>query len=138
MLRSLDMDQQKIGDKSIRFLFVLDGATSHLTAYPCKSTSPSEVITKLHERMDTPQMNPKTICADMAFHHPHDVQAFYRMDNVKRLPPGPHTPWPNRAERCVRLFKEFLSALVDTAFKIRMRTLCRRLLLASSCARQRR
>ena len=25
------------------FLIVLDGATSHLTAYPCKSTSPSEV-----------------------------------------------------------------------------------------------
>ena len=34
-------------------LSVLDGATSHLTAYPCKSTSPSEVITKLHEWMDT-------------------------------------------------------------------------------------
>ena len=43
--------------------------------------------------MDTFQMNPKTICADMAFHHPHDMQAFYRMHNVKRIPTGPHTPW---------------------------------------------
>ena len=68
-----------------------------MTAYPCKSTSPSEVMTKLHEWMDTFHLNPKTICTDMAFHQPHDMQAFYRMRNVKRLPTGPHTPWPNRA-----------------------------------------
>ena len=67
--------------------------------------------------MDTFQMNPKANCADMAFHHPHDMQAFYRMHNVKRLPTGPHTPWPHRAEMGVRLFKKFLSALVDTASK---------------------
>ena len=62
-------------------------------------------------------MNPKAICADMTFHHPHDVQAFYRMHNVKRLLTGPHTPWPNRADMGVRLFKKFLSAVVDTASK---------------------
>ena len=45
------------------------------------------------------------------------MQAFDRMHNVKRLPTGPHTPWPNRAEIGVRLFKKFLSALVDTASK---------------------
>ena len=60
-------------------------------------------------------LNPKAICADMAFHHPHDMQAFFRMHNVKRLPTGPHAPWPNRAEMGVRLFKKFLLALVDTA-----------------------
>ena len=60
-------------------------------------------------------MNPKAICADMAFHHRHDMQAFYQMHNVKRFPTEPHTPWPNRAETGVRLFKKFLSALVDTA-----------------------
>ena len=36
-------------------------ATSHLTAYPCKSTSPSAVIAELHEWMGTFQMNPKEI-----------------------------------------------------------------------------
>ena len=51
------------------------------------------------------------------FHHPHDMQAFYRMHNVKRIRTEPHTPWPNRAEMCVRLFKTFLLALVDTASK---------------------
>ena len=67
--------------------------------------------------MDTFQMNPKAIFADMAFHHPHDLQAFYRMRNVKRLPTGPHSPWPNRAEMGVRLFKKFLLAHVDTDFQ---------------------
>ena len=62
-------------------------------------------------------MNPKAICADMAFHHPHAMQGFYRVHNVKRLSTGPHTPWPNRAEMGVRLFKKFLSAFVDTASK---------------------
>ena len=91
----LDHGSAEIGNKTVGLLIVSDGATSHLTAYPCKSTSPSEVIAKLHEWMDTFQMNPKAICADMAFHQPHDMQAFYRMHNAKRLPRGPHTPWPN-------------------------------------------
>ena len=43
-----------------------------------------EVFAKLHEWMDTFQMNPKAIFASMAFHHPDDMQAFYRMHNVKR------------------------------------------------------
>ena len=68
------MDQPKLKKKLV-FLIILDGATSHLTAHPCKSTSPSEVISKLHEWMDTFQMNPKATCADVTFHHPHDFQA---------------------------------------------------------------
>ena len=60
----LDHGSTKIGDKTIGFLIVLDGATSHLTAYPFKSTFQSEVISKLYEWMDTFQMNQKAICAD--------------------------------------------------------------------------
>ena len=63
----LDHESAKLGDKTFGFLFLLDAVTSHLTAYPCKSTSPSEVISKLHEWMDTFQMNPKAMCADVAF-----------------------------------------------------------------------
>ena len=55
----LDHGSAKIGDKTFGFLIVLDGATSHLTAHPCKSTSPSKVFSKLHEWMDTFQMNPR-------------------------------------------------------------------------------
>ena len=106
------MAPTKIGDQAFGFLIVLNGATSHLTACPCKSTSPSEVMSKLHEWMDTCQVNPEEICADMASHHPHDMQAFHRMHNIKRFPTGPHTPWPNRAEMGVRLYKKFFSALL--------------------------
>ena len=53
-------------ETTIGFLIVLDGATSRLTGYPCKSTSPSEVIAELHDWMDTFQTNPKAICEDMA------------------------------------------------------------------------
>ena len=113
----LDHGSTQIGQKTFRFLIVLDGAAAHLTACPCKSTSPSGVISKFHELMDTFQMNLKTICADMTFHHPHDMQAFYRLHNIKTLTIGPRTPWPNRDEMEVRLFKKFLSALVDTASK---------------------
>ena len=67
--------------------------------------------------METFQMIPKAICADGAFHHPHDMQAFFRMHNVKTIPTRPRTPWPNRAEMGVRLFEKFLLALVDTASK---------------------
>ena len=104
-----DHGSTKIGDQTFGVLIVLDGATSHITAYPWKSTSPSEVISKLHEWMDTFQMNPKAICAEMAFHHPHDMQAFYRMHNIKRFPTGCRNYWPNRAEIGVRLFKKVLS-----------------------------
>ena len=37
------------------------------------------------------------------------------LHHVKGLPKGRHTPWPNRADMGVRLFKKFLLAFVDTA-----------------------
>ena len=100
----LDNGSTKIEDKTFGFLFIWDGTTSHLTAFPCKSTSPSEVISQLHECMDTFQVNPKAICSDMAFHQAHDMQAFYRMHNVKR-------------DGCTIVQEVSLSALVDTASK---------------------
>ena len=81
---------QKIGDQNVGILIVLDGAATNSTAYPCKSTCPSETISKLHELMETFQSTPKAICADMAFHHLDDMQAFYRMHIVTGFPTRPH------------------------------------------------
>ena len=111
---------------------VLDGATSHLTAHPCKSTSPAQVVSKLHEWMDLFHMNPKAICADMAFHHLHDTQACCRMHSIKRFPTGPHSPWPNRAEVGVRLFEKFLLGTRGYSLQnFGQKLLCRRLDLTS-------
>ena len=96
---------------------ILDGTTSYLTVYPCISTSASEVIQRIHEWMDTYQVNPKSICGDMAFHSPMELQEFYRLHNIRPLPTGPHTPWPNRAETGVRLFKKFFHTLVEDVAK---------------------
>ena len=78
----------KMETKSSDVWLFSDGVTSHLTVNPCKSTSTSEVIAKLHECMDTFQMNPKTICVDMTLLNPRDMQTLYRMHNVKRIPTG--------------------------------------------------
>ena len=56
---------------------------------------------RVHKCMDTFQMNPKSICADVAFHHPHDLRI--QQDHI--------TPWPNRAEMGMRLFQHFLGTL---------------------------
>ena len=63
--------------------------------------------------MDIYQATPKAICADMAFHNPHNLKDFYRLHDIKPMPIGPHTPWSNRAETAVRLFRKFMKALVD-------------------------
>ena len=55
-LTFLDHGFTKLVDQTFGFLIVLDGGTSHLTAYPCESNSPSEVISKLYVWMDTFQI----------------------------------------------------------------------------------
>ena len=35
-----------------------------------------------------------------------DFQAYFRFHGIKECPCGPRTPWPNRAETAVRLFKK--------------------------------
>ena len=83
------MDPQRLEAKTFGFLIIFDGGTSHLTAYPCKSTSTLEVIAKIREWMVTFQMNPKSISADMALHRPDDMQSFHRMHKVKKILTGP-------------------------------------------------
>ena len=109
----MDHGTIKIREKPYVFLLILDAATSYLAAYPSVSTGTEEVIKHLHEWMDIYQATPKAICADMAFHNPHNLKDFYRLHNIRPVPTGPHTPWPNRAETAVRLFKKFMKALVE-------------------------
>ena len=115
----LDRGSKQIGDKTFGLMFILFG-WSYITfdSISCKSTPRSEVSSKLHEWMDTYQMNPKPICGYIwPSTNLITCRHFYRIHNIKRLPTRPYTPWPNRAEMGVRLFKKFLSALVDAASK---------------------
>ena len=60
----------------------------------------------------------------------HDIQTFYRMHIVTRIPTGRHTPWPNRARMGVRMFKKIILALVDTAPKNMDQTILAHITLA--------
>ena len=92
-------------------LLVLDGATSLLWAKAQRSYEAGETLDNLREWCDTHSSRPKTICGDSAFFQPH-FQKWYRGEGIKELPTGPKTPWPNRAESAVRLFKKQFTLLV--------------------------
>ena len=89
--------------------------------------------------METYQCTPKTICADMAF-TTDKFASFYRHHGIRPLPTGPGTPWPNRAEAAVRLFKLYLSdSLVEVGKhpelkKVTPRSLFRKAAMARNMA----
>merc|ERR1711963_526932 len=68
----------------------------------------AETIDNLREWVELYQSTPKAICSDMAF-TTGDFEVFYRNHGIRSMPTGPGTPWPNRAEAAVRLFKRHLS-----------------------------
>ena len=67
--------------------------------------------------MDTFQMHPKAICAETAFHHPHDMQAFYRMQILRDCLLNHILLGQIELKWVSDCIKWFLSALVDTASK---------------------
>jgi hypothetical protein len=89
-------------------LIILDAATSFLAAFPQKTFQAEETLDNFREWMELYQCTPKALCSDMAFTTP-EFAEFYRRHNIRPLPTGPATPWPNRAEAAVRLFKAHLS-----------------------------
>ena len=86
------------------FLLLLDGASHLLSAKHQKSAHEDDTQEQVRIWMDTFQCVPKAVCADEAFMTP-SWQDFWAHHSIKTLPLGPRTPWPNRAETAVRLFK---------------------------------
>ncbi len=110
-------------------LVVLDGATNMLWAAPQRSKSNAETLEHLRDWMDNNQCVPTCVVADMAFANG-DMDRFYRHWNIRFLPTGPRTPWPNRAESAVRLFKRMYHLLSNanldpTLPEPTLRQLCR-------------
>ena len=85
-------------------LMVLDGATNLLWACPQRSKSNEETTDILREWMDNFQCVPRCLVSDMGFVSTM-MDKFYRHWGIHHLATGPRTPWPNRAEAAVRLFK---------------------------------
>ena len=91
-------------------LLIFDAASSELWADACTSASVDESLDLFRQWMDQNQCRPKALVADMAFSGP-TFQKFYAFHNIKYIPTGSYTPWPNRAESAVRLFKRTFAVL---------------------------
>ena len=64
--------------------------------------------------MPTHSCKLKRVVADMAFFTP----SFWKTHGVKTMPTGRATPWPNRAETAVRLFKrQYEKLLLDASVR---------------------
>ena len=57
--------------------------------------------------MDTCHSNPKTLCANMAFHSS-GLPDFFRRFASNLFSTGPYTPWPNQKEATIRVCKATL------------------------------
>ena len=75
----------------------------------------TETLNSLRGWIDAHHCVPKSIVADMAFVNGADFISFYRSHNIRPIPTGPRTPWPNPAETAVRLFKRQFRLLVSYA-----------------------
>jgi hypothetical protein len=107
----IDHADVKISGKVYVVLIVVDAATSFISAYAQNNKDSEHTIENLREWMETFQCVPKALCAHMAFTG-HEFSTFYKIYNIKPLMTGivtgSATPWPNRAEAAVRLFKRHL------------------------------
>ena len=85
-------------------MLVLDGATNLLSATAQPPLNNKETIQALRLWTDENNCMPKAIVGDEAFLK-EDFLPYYRTHGIRECPCGSRTPWPNRAETAVRLFK---------------------------------
>ncbi len=95
-------------------LLMLDGATHLLWARPQQTLSAEDTLQGFREWMDHNQCIPRVIVSDMAFTTVPFV-TFYAYHGIRNIATGPRTPWPNRAESAVRLFKRMFAVLAEDA-----------------------
>ena len=100
--------------KKHQLFLVLDGATSLL--WGATQQEGTEPVTQdlFREWMHVHSCKPKWVVADMAFFTP-SWMTFWKTHGVKTMPTGRATPWPNRAETAVRLFKRQYEKLLTDA-----------------------
>ena len=109
------VDHQEIQFRTAKYvvLLVLDGATNLLWATAQKTLLPEETISALRLWIEENNRVPKRVVGDTAFFTP-DFEKFYKYHNIAQYPCGPRTPWPNRAETAVRLFKKTWALFVKS------------------------
>ena len=111
-LTFIDHGEVSINPQSkLQFLLLYDGATSLTTAFVVQNRSDPVTISHLQEHFETYQLNPKYIVADQAFMGT-EMESYYSRHNIRPISLGPGTPWPNRAEAAIRMFKKQVSLML--------------------------
>ena len=133
-LTFIDHAEVQVNERfKIMFLIIYDGATQLMTSFPCETKSEDETIGYLMDYFDIYQLNPKYIVGDQGFSG-QNLEAYYNRKGIRFISLGPQTPWPNRAEAAVRLFKEQVKLTLDG---VRADPLCNpfsfRVLLRMAC-----
>ena len=109
----VDHCEIELKKKKYVVLLVLDGATNLLWATAQNSLDKKETLVHLRERNEQNNCIPKAIVGDEAFFSD-EFNEYYKFHGIKPLPCGPRTPWPNRAETAVRLFKRQWSLMTKS------------------------
>jgi hypothetical protein len=107
----VDHAELAVEDHRYLVLLVLDASSNLLWARAQNTKEDEETLENLRMWMDHHQCCPKALCSDMAFNTP-PFQRFYAFHKIRPIPTGPRTPWPNRAESAVRLFKKQFAIMV--------------------------
>ena len=82
------------------------------TAYVCDGKTRAVTIGHLLEYFETYQLNPKYLVGDQGLVGT-ELEAFYNRNNIRPITLGPGTtPWPNRAEAAVRMYKKQIALML--------------------------
>ena len=94
-------------------LVVVDAASNKIWAGPQENKSHNETRAVMQQCFDEWSLTPKALCGDGYFMEP-DFKEWYAFKGIKTIEFGPHTPWPNRAEAAVKLFKHYSEILITS------------------------
>jgi len=72
----------------------------------------SETRVAVQRCFDEWHLRPTASCGDSYFME-NDLKEWHALHGIKPIELGPHTPWPNRAEAAVKLFKHCAQILID-------------------------
>ena len=115
----VDHEEIKLGNKAYLALVIIDGASNLLWATALTSLEAPESLGAFRRWTEENYCVPKGTVGDQAF-FTDQFMAYYKFHGITPCPCGPRTPWPNRAETAVRLFKRTWSimakALADEGY----------------------
>ena len=134
----VDHAEINLGQKSYLVLLMLDGATNLLWATAQATLDSSETLNAFRNWTEENNCIPKGVVGDTAFFT--DVfMDYYKFHGITPYPCGSRTPWPNRAETAVRLFKRSWALMAkslveeDIMEKVTVRQAVKKVVWARNC-----